>query len=90
MPGSGKRNLGFQWLLPGAGPPGTGRSPLSGEALRPGPQAVDSLPSPAPARSERAHGLDSRFFACDPWVPGPACDLLMTSSMEFAACVLGV
>lgn len=31
--------------------------PLPGEALRPGPQAVDSLP--APARSERAHGLDS-------------------------------
>lgn len=95
-PGSGKRDSGLQWLLPGAGPRDwqvgvasrAGCSCLPGEALRPAPQAVDSLP--APASSERAHGPDSWFLTCDLRVQGPTCGLLMTSSMEFAACVSGV
>ena len=65
----------------GAGPPGAG-VPVSQVRLRPGPQALDSLPAP-----ERP---DSWFFTCDLWVQGSACGLLMTSSMEFAACVSGV
>lgn len=94
--GAGKETRVCSGSSPGRGlvtgrwawPPGPGRSRLPGESLRPGPQAVDSLP--APASSERAHGPDSWFFTCDLWVQGPTCGLLMTSSMEFAACVSGV